>query len=331
MIRLSYLIPCYNVEAFISECLESIFKQDLDPNDYEVICVDDGSTDRTQEIIKGFQNTHPQLRLLEQPCNLSQAAARNRALETAKGTYVWFIDSDDYLKDGSTSMLLNHAESHDLDVLFFNFEEVQENDPEWIVRSDIFVPSPVLNGIDYIQQFFPGRLNRLSLVWLCLFRRRLLTEHAIRFPILHVSEDSIFLWTVLFNAGRVESIAHRGYIHRLNRQSIIQAPTNFKRSFCSSFPFPKEMQTLVQTYADRLPESLQHEVQRYIRYETNQFALRYKQLHPEGRHRYFQAMTADREWFTLFKKCLSGRNRLIYLSSFFGETVFDTAVRSISR
>ena len=330
MIRLSYIIPCYNVEAFIAECLDSLFAQDLSPDDYEVICVDDCSTDRTREIIQEFQRGHSNLRLLEQPRNLSQAAARNRALDVAQGDYVWFIDSDDYLKTGSARLLLEHAECNGLDILLFNFEEVREHGTEWLDRTDLFAPSPVLTGTDYIQQYFPGKLNRISLVWLCLFRRRLLSENAICFPPLHVSEDSIFLWKCLFHAARVESVAHRGYIHRLNRQSIIQTPANFKRSFCRSFLFPKEMRTLVQAYAGRIPDPLIQELQRYIRYETNQFAMRYKQLGPDDRHRYFQAMAADREWFTLFKEGLSGRNKLVYFSSFAGEKVFDAAVRKIS-
>ena len=330
MIRLSYIIPCYNVEAFISECLDSIFAQDLAPDEYEVICVDDCSTDKTPEIIREYQHGHSNLRLIEQPRNLSQAAARNRALDTAQGDYIWFIDSDDFLKAGNARMLLGHAESNDLDILLFNFEEVREHGKEWLDRTDIFVPSPVLSGTEYLQRLFPGKMNRISLVWLCLFRSRLLTENAIRFPLLHVSEDSIFLWKCLFHAARVESVAHRGYIHRINRQSIIQTPANFKRSYCKSFAFPKEMRALVQTYAGRIPDLLIQELQRYIRYETNQFALRYKQLGPEDRHRYFQAMATDREWFTLFKEGLSGRNKLVYFSSFAGEKVFNAAVRKIT-
>lgn len=330
MIRLSFIIPCYNVEAFIAECLDSILAQDLSPDEYEVICVDDCSTDRTREIIREYSNRHPQLSLLEQPRNLSQAAARNRALEAAQGARIWFIDADDYLKAGSARRLLEHAENDDLDILLFNFEEVREQGKEWLSRTDFFVPSPVLTGTDYVQQYFPGKLNRVSLVWLCLFRRRLLTENDIRFPLLHVSEDSIFLWKCLFHATRVESVAHRGYIHRLNRQSIIQTPANFKRSYCKSFAFPKEMRTLVRTYAGRIPDPLIQELRRYIRYETNQYAMRYRQLEPDDRHRYFQAMASDREWFSLFKKELSGRNRLVYFSSFAGEKVFDAAVRKIS-
>ena len=105
---LSYIIPLYNTEAYIVRCLRSIIAQDLPEGGYEVIVVDDGSTDGGRELVEALAAEHPQVRLLSQT-NAGVSAARNKALDAARGRFVQFVDSDDYLAEGMMQPLFKRT------------------------------------------------------------------------------------------------------------------------------------------------------------------------------------------------------------------------------
>ena len=102
MPRLSIIIPAYNAESYLPKCLDSIFSQDF--SDYEVLCIDDGSTDGTPALLERYATQRPNLHILKQP-NQGMATARNLGLDNATGDYILFIDSDDWLCDGALSTL----------------------------------------------------------------------------------------------------------------------------------------------------------------------------------------------------------------------------------
>ena len=94
---LSIVVPVYNAELYLEECLHSLFTQDLPQADYEVICVDDGSTDKSGFILKSFSEKHPNLTIITQE-NSGVATARNTGLSAARGDYIWFVDADDVIQ-----------------------------------------------------------------------------------------------------------------------------------------------------------------------------------------------------------------------------------------
>ena len=108
-VRLSFILPCYNVGRFIADTLGSLYAQGMPEDEFEVICVNDCSTDDTHDRIAAFAQDHSNLILLDQPRNLYSGAARNRGLEVAQGEYIWFVDSDDQAKPGMAPHLLEIA------------------------------------------------------------------------------------------------------------------------------------------------------------------------------------------------------------------------------
>ena len=116
---LTYIIPLFNTEAFVLRCLQSVVNQGLRDYEYEVIVVDDGSTDGSRGIVEDFCREHSNVRLLCQD-NAGVSAARNLALDQARGRYVQFVDSDDSLDAYMMAPLLKRAVDSDLDVLVFN-------------------------------------------------------------------------------------------------------------------------------------------------------------------------------------------------------------------
>ena len=107
------------MERFIGNCLRSLFEQDILVEDYEIIVINDGSKDKSQEIVVSLQMEHRNLILINQE-NSGVSAARNKGISLAKGKYLLFIDADDYVKPNSLGRLVGRAESESLDVLFLN-------------------------------------------------------------------------------------------------------------------------------------------------------------------------------------------------------------------
>lgn len=332
MLRISYIIPCYNVERYVSSCIESLYLQGLSEDEFEVICVNDCSTDSTRDIILSLQTNHSNIRLVDQQENRLSGEARNRGLDLARGEFVWFVDSDDMLKPNVVKPLLEQMHAGDLEMLFFNFDEIMENHAEkFLQRDDIYGNWPIQDGLSLLKSCFYNDLSRVSLVWLCLFKRTFLMEKRIRFTSLIVSEDSIFMWQCLFEVKKLLSISDRCYIHRLNSNSIIQSSDNAVKSFTRSFRFPIAMQNLIGHYCDEIPNEIVDIVDGYVRYEVNQYALRYLHLSEEEKPKYYQAMRAEKEWYGRFKKYLSRKNRVLYHASALGETAFCKAAMALAK
>ena len=148
---LTYIVPVYNTEHYLTKCLSSIVAQGLGDDEYEVLVVDDGSTDGSDAAVEAFASTHPQVRLFKQQ-NQGVSAARNHALDQARGRYVQFVDSDDYLEDGVMASLLHRAIDERLDVLLFNYKsvDVQGTPVPSSKRGDQYSSTPVMTGVDYL-------------------------------------------------------------------------------------------------------------------------------------------------------------------------------------
>lgn len=200
---LSYIIPLYNTEAYIVRCLRSIIAQDLPEGGYEVIVVDDGSTDGGRELVEALAAEHPQVRLLSQT-NAGVSAARNKALDAARGRFVQFVDSDDYLAEGMMQPLLQRAIDESLDVLVFNYNCVDaDGNDRPHDRDDNYLSTAAMTGVDYLEHH-----SMTPYVWRFLVRRDYLNQGNWRFDTsLIVCEDGALIARFLLNAPRV---AHDG-------------------------------------------------------------------------------------------------------------------------
>ncbi len=123
--RLSIILPVYNVAKFIPDCLDSLLCQDIPKGDYEIICVDDGSPDNSVEVIKSYQEKNDNIRLVRQE-NAGVSTARNNGIALAKGKYVWFIDPDDYIQANCVGAILDALDSENADLCDFLYKEVEE-------------------------------------------------------------------------------------------------------------------------------------------------------------------------------------------------------------
>ena len=194
--KITVITPVYNVEKYLRKCLDSMLGQTLSP--IEIICVDDGSTDASPEILAEYAARHPELRVLRQE-NSGSSIARNRALDAARGEYVSFVDSDDrLLGEGVLEALYNRAKELDADELFFDAQisYASEEMRQIVVMEDDFYRCKgaypdVLDGRAMYQKMAANR-DLKATIWQRIYRRAFLEENRLRFypGILH--QDEVF-------------------------------------------------------------------------------------------------------------------------------------------
>lgn len=148
-IKLSIILPMYNVELYIEKCIRSLEEQDIDKNKYEILVIDDGSPDLSASIVEQLQKEYPNI-IMYHTTNRGQSSARNYGMEQAKGKYCWFIDADDYIEKNVLKEMLYQLETYNLDYLGFNLYVIKGNIKEqeigWIHQE-----SSVISGMEYIQ------------------------------------------------------------------------------------------------------------------------------------------------------------------------------------
>lgn len=124
--KLSIIIPMYNAEKYIGNCLDSIFGSDLPAEDYEVVVVNDGSKDKGPEIVAEYMKQHPNLSYYSQE-NQGQSTARNNGIKSAKGEYVWCVDADDMLDKNIASMIDLLSDNRGVDIFAVQLKQVKED------------------------------------------------------------------------------------------------------------------------------------------------------------------------------------------------------------
>lgn len=190
--RLSILVPAYNVEGWVTRCLDSIFNQDV-PS-VEVVVVDDGSSDATYRVIEQYARQHVNLRLFHKH-NEGVGAARNYLLDKACGEFIWFVDSDDYITEGALQHILSELNST-IDLLSVSY------------NGGVFTPFDG-SATEYIQK---GYIN--GYLWTKIIRRSVIEDAHIRFdPQRYSQEDWFFLMQVYPLLGNIKQITLQAYVY----------------------------------------------------------------------------------------------------------------------
>ena len=200
--KLSIIIPLYNKEKYIERNLESLITQDLSPNEYEIIIVDDGSTDSGAQIAQSHADKYENIRFFSQE-NGGPSVARNKGLDMAKGDYVYFLDADDFLAPNILKSVLEFAEQNKLEILEFNTKEIKEGSTVANTTPDIpeNLAFPVTDGVSYIAEH-----DFRNEAWRYIVFKGLLDDTGIKFIEGTLYEDPIFTATVFLKAKRISRI-----------------------------------------------------------------------------------------------------------------------------
>lgn len=197
---LSVIIPCYQVEKYIVDCLESL--RALPADETEVLLVDDCGHDRTLDICREYAARCPAMHLIAREKNGGLSAARNSGLDVAQGEYVFFLDSDDVCAADVLLRLTREAKAQALDVLKTRFVSFDDATGEPLPDACVPEPTDVLTGDAlFAAQCRAGTYE--PMVWQCIYRRKFLLDHGLRMAEGFLFEDELFQTPVLLRAQRV--------------------------------------------------------------------------------------------------------------------------------
>ena len=197
----SIIIPVYNAGPWLGRCLDSVIAQTF--RDFECICIDDGSVDDSARILAQFAERDPRIRMIRFPENRGVCAARNAGMDSARGDYVYFMDSDDWIDPDYIEALVRHALETGLDIVSNAHFIYEYDDPSKSKPAEIDVVLP-----DKDAYYDPHVIQRgmFPVIWLRLYKRSFLIENGVRFPRLHGGrEDNYFV-------GLTELLQEKGYI-----------------------------------------------------------------------------------------------------------------------
>lgn len=233
--KVSVIIPVYNTEKYLRQCLESIRRQTLE--DIEVLCVDDGSADSSVEIIQEFAKADARFRLIQQK-NAGGGAARNRGILEARGEYLSFLDSDDFFEPPMLERMSRKLDETGADLCVAKVrcwhEDLQFFTDEYAAMRDEFVPDQeIFNYHDMPKHIFNTFHNW---PWNKMFRRSFVLEKALSFQEIRRTNDLFFTCTALVNADRITTVKEVLINYRVgisgNCQSTnVASPLDFYHAF----------------------------------------------------------------------------------------------------
>lgn len=216
MAKLSVIVPVYNVEDYVGECLESICGQDYE--DIEVVCVNDGSTDGSRDVLAQWQERDGRIVVVDQP-NKGLSAARNTGIDAAGGDYLCFVDSDDKLEPGACARIVEGLSVPGTEALVFGAHTFPtETDDDWLqatlsprtVRYDTFEPAVLFDEAS------------TPYVWRVAVSAESLRRIGLRFDeSLKFGEDQLFLFSLYPQIAGIQLVSDKLYAYRIARSGSL--------------------------------------------------------------------------------------------------------------
>lgn len=222
MIKLSIIIPVYNVERYLEKCLRSCLSQDIPHNEYEIIVVNDGSPDGSLAIAERIAESATNITIITQE-NGGLSVARNTGMSVAKGDYIWFVDSDDWIETNCLKQLTDALYNEQLDAMVINGVKVIDNKETKIKAKEY--EGCIFTGLEYLNKAI---INCAAVK--TIYKRTILKENNISFLSGIYHEDAEFTPRAYYTIKRVKVTNCYYYYNRLNPNSITQT-ANPKKGF----------------------------------------------------------------------------------------------------
>lgn len=230
-IKLTIIVPVYNAEKYLRQCLDSIVTQTL--KEIEIICVNDGSTDLSLEILEEYQKKDLRIHVISK-INDGLGAARNTGIAAAQGDYIGFVDSDDFIENDMFQKLYDKAIKADADVAIGNIKLFHDNTKTYEVYRNEKVYSAIGRLNAFSAKGVPWIVENIG-VWDRIYRREFIESYNLRNPEHIIYEDALFSFQTSILANRIVVVNDAFYIYRKNIGTAITdkevANDNYKFDF----------------------------------------------------------------------------------------------------
>lgn len=218
MPKITIIVPVYNVEKYLKECLDSLVSQTID--NIEVICINDGSTDNSKEILEDYQNRYSFVKVINHEKNKGLSAARNTGIKNATGEYILFVDSDDFILHEACEKLYKYAKKTDSDVVFYNLTFLNDYENGFIRNEQIKNDYPgVYRGIELFTMYYEDNCAKVESVRQFL-RRTFVINNNLFFYEGIIHEDMLYYFNTCKKANRATDLNESLYIYRQRGNSI---------------------------------------------------------------------------------------------------------------
>ncbi len=220
MPKVSVILPVYNVAPYLDEALKSLENQTL--KDIEIIAVNDGSTDNSEEILKKHQDSDQRISYFNQE-NRGQSAARNMAMKYASGEYIYFMDSDDVIDIEALQICYNHAKTTNADFIFFDGETMLDEGAlhlSWDYKRTNLVSDNRLEG----KELLNGMLDKEKhncVVWLLFIKHEYLRNIQLSFYPGIIHEDELFTTLLTLQSSNIFALKKSFVKHRVRKASTM--------------------------------------------------------------------------------------------------------------
>ncbi|MEE1011269.1 MAG: glycosyltransferase family 2 protein [Acutalibacteraceae bacterium] len=251
----SVIIPVYNVEEYLRECVDSVLNQTY--GHFEIILVDDGSTDSSGKICDEYVEKDERIVAIHKK-NEGPSKTRNTGLENANGKYIYFLDSDDYIENDALELLVNTAKSNDADLVFFDARSFSDDGAEvkqgYVIKGTYEIKS----GYEILTNLHNNKEYHCSVV-LLFIKRQLIIENKISFlESAYCSEDMLFTYKIFCSAQKAIQCTKTLY-HRRYRPSSIVTSKKSQRHFRSC----RDVYEEIRDYSEKIGKSCDYMATEY--------------------------------------------------------------------
>lgn len=239
---LSVIIPLYNNKLYLRDCVESLYKQDVEDSCFEVIIIDDGSTDGSENIAEKLALEHDNIKVLHQE-NQGPGVARNTGMAVAKGDYIHFVDADDFLLFGSYKYIFENFLKYDADIFYFSYKKDG--------HFGDFITEGSVTYIGDVKEYI--RNHPMSvLMWRKIIKRSFIDECKLTWESMCYSSDTVFNWNMFSRKATILVCSSKIYSYRINRCSVVHFcdVDHVKKTIESSVLVNQKLKELSVNYVD---------------------------------------------------------------------------------
>ena len=322
--KLSVVIPVYNVAKYLPECLESILNQSF--KDLEIICVNDGSTDNSLDVLKEYNAKDNRVVIIDKQ-NEGSGVARNTGIDKAQGEYLYFVDSDDWLEDNCLEKIINKADELKTDILIFGGRSCYETDNGYKKQNGGYsankLPKKYLNKIFSSKDIKKDIFKFPSTAWVKLYRRELFVKNNIRFQHIKVGQDQLPFFHSMICAEKIALYPENLYCYRKNREGSAMTVKK-KKNFSPIYVFYGIEELLKNT--NKLKDYEYIFVNNYFSKATSWLGKFQEDLKPEYFEEYSKLLSHIKEdypngWWKNFNPTIKDSYWMLKIKQFLAKTL----------
>lgn len=295
--KVSIIVPVYNVKKYITQCIDSVLNQEY--INIELILIDDGSNDGSEIICEEYAQKDDRIKVIHKK-NEGQSIARNLGIDIASGKYIFFLDSDDYIKDDIFIHNIPIMEEKKLDLILFSCKTIYDgiertNEMDNYKRDRNLKYNKVLNGEDMMEELINNK-SFLIPPYLYITKLELIKKNNIKFYEKIIHEDDLYTPRVILKSKKVEVLDNEFYVRRYRKSSTVTNEKGIKNYIGHSIVF-KEFIKVVQNYRNnKVFKALENLLSQYCLILINHYYMLNKKTRNQYKKDYREIIKTTKEW-----------------------------------